>query len=78
VTADVTGKTVLVTGSTDGLGRALALELAATGATVLLHGRDPVKGEETVRDIREATGSERLAFYHADLGSLSEVRGLVE
>jgi NAD(P)-dependent dehydrogenase (short-subunit alcohol dehydrogenase family) len=40
VTADVTGKTVLVTGSTDGLGRALAFELAATGATVLLHGRD--------------------------------------
>jgi NAD(P)-dependent dehydrogenase (short-subunit alcohol dehydrogenase family) len=78
MTADVSGKTVLVTGSTDGLGRALALELAADGATVLLHGRDPVKGEETVRAIREATGRERLTFYLADLSSLSEVRRLAE
>jgi NAD(P)-dependent dehydrogenase (short-subunit alcohol dehydrogenase family) len=74
----MTGNTVLVTGSTDGLGRALALELAAGGATVLVHGRDPVKGEETVRAIREATGSDRLSFYLADLSSLSEVRGLAE
>jgi NAD(P)-dependent dehydrogenase (short-subunit alcohol dehydrogenase family) len=78
VTADVTGKTVLVTGSTDGLGRALAHELAAGGATVLLHGRDSAKGEATLRDIREATGSDRLAFYLADFSSLSEVRRLAE
>jgi NAD(P)-dependent dehydrogenase (short-subunit alcohol dehydrogenase family) len=78
MTADVTGRTVLVTGSTDGLGRALALELAAGGATVLLHGRDPVKGERTVRDIRAATGSDRLAFYLADLSSLADVRSLAE
>jgi NAD(P)-dependent dehydrogenase (short-subunit alcohol dehydrogenase family) len=78
MTVDVTGTTVLVTGSTDGLGRALALELAAGGATVLLHGRDPVKGERTLHEIREATGSDRLAFYLADFSSLSEVRGLAE
>jgi NAD(P)-dependent dehydrogenase (short-subunit alcohol dehydrogenase family) len=78
VTADMTGKTVLVTGSTDGLGRALALELVAGGATVLLHGRDAAKGEATLRDIGEATGSDRLAFYLANLSSLSEVRRLAE
>jgi NAD(P)-dependent dehydrogenase (short-subunit alcohol dehydrogenase family) len=78
VTAEMSDKTVLVTGSTDGLGRALALELAAGGATVLLHGRDPVKGEQTLRDIRDATGSDRLTFYLADLSSLSDVRGLAE
>jgi NAD(P)-dependent dehydrogenase (short-subunit alcohol dehydrogenase family) len=78
MTADMTGTTVLVTGSTDGLGRALALELAAGGATVLLHGRHPAKGEATVHEIRDATGSDRLAFYLADLSSLSEVRGLAE
>ena len=72
------GKTVLVTGSTDGLGRALAHELAAEGATVLLHGRDPVRGEATMRAIRASTGSERLAFYLTDLSSLAEVRGLAE
>jgi NAD(P)-dependent dehydrogenase (short-subunit alcohol dehydrogenase family) len=69
---------VLVTGSTDGLGRALAAELAAQGASVLLHGRNPVKGEETLREIREATGNERLAFHRADFSSLVQVRGLAE
>ncbi len=74
--ARMDGKTVLVTGSTDGLGRALAHELAVEGATVLLHGRDPVKGEETMSEIADATGSDRLAFYLADLSSLAEVRDL--
>jgi NAD(P)-dependent dehydrogenase (short-subunit alcohol dehydrogenase family) len=69
---------VLVTGSTDGLGRALAHELAGRGATVLLHGRDAAKGETTLREIRAATGNERLAFYLADFGSIAQVRGLAE
>jgi NAD(P)-dependent dehydrogenase (short-subunit alcohol dehydrogenase family) len=70
---------VLVTGSTDGLGRALARELAADGATVLLHGRDPARGEATLHEIREAAGTERLAaFYLADLSSLAQVRELAE
>jgi NAD(P)-dependent dehydrogenase (short-subunit alcohol dehydrogenase family) len=68
----------LVTGSTDGLGLALGRELAARGATVLLHGRDAAKGEAALREIREATGSDRLAFFLADLSSLAQVRGLAE
>jgi NAD(P)-dependent dehydrogenase (short-subunit alcohol dehydrogenase family) len=67
---------ILVTGATDGLGRALARELAARGATVLVHGRDPARGEATLREIREATGSDRLRFYRADFGSLAQVRSL--
>jgi NAD(P)-dependent dehydrogenase (short-subunit alcohol dehydrogenase family) len=69
---------VLVTGSTDGLGLALGRELAARGATVLLHGRDAAKGEAALGEIREATGSDRLAFFLADLSSLAQVRGLAE
>ncbi|HEU0246227.1 MAG TPA: SDR family NAD(P)-dependent oxidoreductase, partial [Gaiellaceae bacterium] len=69
---------VLVTGSTDGLGRSLARDLAAQGASVLVHGRNPAKGEETLREIREATGNERVAFYLADFGSLAHVRGLAK
>jgi NAD(P)-dependent dehydrogenase (short-subunit alcohol dehydrogenase family) len=69
---------VLVTGSTDGHGRALAHELAVQGATVLLHGRDSAKGEATLREIRDATGNERLSFYLADLSSLAQVRVLAE
>ena len=69
---------ILVTGSTDGLGRALAGKLAERGATVLLHGRDAARGDTAMREIREATGNERLAFYLADFSSLAQVRGLAE
>jgi NAD(P)-dependent dehydrogenase (short-subunit alcohol dehydrogenase family) len=69
---------ILVTGSTDGLGRAVGRELAARGATVLLHGRDAVRGEATVLDIRGTTGNDRVRFYLADLSSLAQVRSLAE
>jgi NAD(P)-dependent dehydrogenase (short-subunit alcohol dehydrogenase family) len=69
---------ILVTGSTDGLGRAVGRELAARGATVLLHGRDAARAEETLREIRTATGNDRVSVYLADLGSLAQVRMLGE
>jgi NAD(P)-dependent dehydrogenase (short-subunit alcohol dehydrogenase family) len=69
-------QTILVTGATDGLGRALARELAARGATVLVHGRSQERLDDTLRGLREATGSERLRPYRADLASLEEVRRL--
>jgi NAD(P)-dependent dehydrogenase (short-subunit alcohol dehydrogenase family) len=77
------GKTVLVTGSTDGLGFQTAQELARLGARVLVHGRNPEKVCETVRLVREA-GREQGADYDqvvglvADLSSLDEVRRLAE
>jgi NAD(P)-dependent dehydrogenase (short-subunit alcohol dehydrogenase family) len=69
-------QTILVTGATDGLGRALARELASLGATVLLHGRDQKRLEEARREIGQATGGDRLRAYRADLSSLDEVRRL--
>src|SRR5215470_6083549 len=53
-------KTVLVTGSTDGVGRLVAQRLAQAGAHVLLHGRNREKGQRTLADIRAATGSDKL------------------
>ncbi|HEX8259301.1 MAG TPA: SDR family NAD(P)-dependent oxidoreductase, partial [Rubrobacteraceae bacterium] len=44
-----------MTGSTDGLGKSTARDLAAAGATVLLHGRDPERGDAAVREIHEET-----------------------
>ncbi|MCW2975523.1 MAG: 3-oxoacyl-ACP reductase, partial [Actinomycetia bacterium] len=70
--------TVLVTGATDGLGKALAAELAGTGATVLLHGRDQERGEQTLAELRAQTGNEMIGWYRADLSSLAEVRRLSE
>jgi NAD(P)-dependent dehydrogenase (short-subunit alcohol dehydrogenase family) len=69
---------VLVTGATDGLGKAVATELARAGATVLVHGRDDERGERTLAEIGAETGSDRLLWLRADLASLDEVRALAE
>lgn len=63
-------QTILVTGATDGLGRALAGALASRGATVLLHGRSEERLAETQRQLGAP------ATYLADFSSLEEVRGL--
>ena len=70
--------TALVTGATDGLGRRVAAELADRGARVLVHGRDPERGAETVEQIRRRTGNQRVELHLADLSSLAEVRDLAE
>ena len=70
------GRIVLVTGSTDGIGKATALQLARKGATVLLHGRNRQKGLAVLEDMRSITGSDRLHLYIADLSSLGQVRRL--
>lgn len=69
------GKTVLITGSTDGVGRYVAARLAASGATVLIHGRDGGRAKALIEEIRRAGGAEPV-FYQADLSSLAEVRRL--
>jgi NAD(P)-dependent dehydrogenase (short-subunit alcohol dehydrogenase family) len=71
-------QTILITGATDGLGRAVATELAAAGATLLIHGRDDARGQQTIDDIASSTGSRRLHWLRADLASLDEVRGLAD
>jgi NAD(P)-dependent dehydrogenase (short-subunit alcohol dehydrogenase family) len=69
-------QTILVTGATDGLGRALAGELAASGADVLVHGRDDGRGRDTLAEIRGRAPDARVRFVRADLASLAEVRDL--
>jgi NAD(P)-dependent dehydrogenase (short-subunit alcohol dehydrogenase family) len=69
-------QTILITGATDGLGRALATDLAGTGATLLIHGRHDARGEQTIGDIAVRTGNDRLHWLRADLASLDEVRDL--
>jgi NAD(P)-dependent dehydrogenase (short-subunit alcohol dehydrogenase family) len=65
-------QTILVTGSTDGLGRAVAAELARRGSRVLVHGRDPGKVTRVVEQIGAARG------LVADLSSLEDVRRLAD
>ena len=70
------GKTALITGSTDGVGRYVAERLAAEGARVIVHGRDRARGEAVVERIMRQGGDARLLI--ADLSSLAEVRLLAE
>ena len=69
------GKTVLITGSTDGVGRYVAARLAAAGAQVLSHGRDVARAKTLADEIR-SQGHRAPIFYSADLSSLQETRQL--
>lgn len=64
----------LVTGSTDGLGRELALRLGLSGYHVIVHGRNEERGRAVVEEIESRDGSASLIL--ADLGSMAQVREL--
>ena len=72
--ADMTGQTVLVTGSTSGIGREAALSFGRLGAEVLVHGRDETAGEAVVDEIERAGGDGR--FLPADFADVEAVRTL--
>jgi len=74
---DMAGKTVLITGSTDGVGRYVAAKLAAAGANVLIHGRDEARATTLADEIRRQ-GHGKATCYLADLSSLAAARKLAE
>jgi retinol dehydrogenase-14 len=71
----MTGRTVLVTGATGGIGKATAVGLATLGAHVAITGRDAGRTDAAAREIR-AAGGERVDTFVADLSDQSQVRGL--
>ncbi|HEY1918498.1 MAG TPA: SDR family oxidoreductase [Streptosporangiaceae bacterium] len=73
-TNDLMGTTALVTGATSGIGRAAAVSLARRGAHVLVSGRDAVRGDAVVSDIRTEGG--KADFIAADLADADSVRTL--
>jgi len=68
------GKTCLITGATNGIGRVTAVELARMGAEVFLVYRNKACADETVAEIRTRTGNENVHLLHADLGSQKQIR----
>jgi NAD(P)-dependent dehydrogenase (short-subunit alcohol dehydrogenase family) len=70
-------QTVLVTGSTSGLGRVLVQRFAGAGATVAAHGRDAQRLARTRAEIREATGQE-VDTIQADLADLAQVHRMAD
>ena len=72
------GKVVLVTGSTDGIGKQTAYSLASKGAIVLMHGRNPSRGESVLEEIRRTTGNTSLQFFQAELSSAKAIQKLAD
>lgn len=75
IDVDMSGKTVVITGATAGLGLAAARQLAELGARVVIVGRNPEKTQRVHDEIRAATGSD-VSFQIADLSSMTEVDDL--
>jgi NAD(P)-dependent dehydrogenase (short-subunit alcohol dehydrogenase family) len=69
------GKIVLVTGGNSGIGRGIALRMAAEGAAVAITGRDPDKGARVLEELR-AEGTD-AAFFAADLGDEAAAEAMV-
>jgi NAD(P)-dependent dehydrogenase (short-subunit alcohol dehydrogenase family) len=72
---ELDGQIALVTGATSGIGRAVAVQLATQGATVLVHGRDAARGIRVVEEIELSGGKAR--FVAADIGSPEGLQPLV-
>jgi NAD(P)-dependent dehydrogenase (short-subunit alcohol dehydrogenase family) len=70
----LSGQRALVTGATSGIGRAVALQLAREGAEVVVHGRDAVRGAQTVEEITASGG--KASFVAADLTDAADVQRL--
>lgn len=73
----VKGKDIVVTGATDGIGKVTARELAKSGASVTIVGRNAAKGETVVRELRAAAGHDNVHFVQGDLSSRKGVQQAV-
>lgn len=70
-------KICLITGATSGIGKAAALKLADTGASLILLSRNEKKGEKICNQIREKNNTQ-VKFYKADISSMKQVRNVSE
>lgn len=78
VSGSMAGKTVLVTGSSTGIGLATVVGLAKMGARVLMHARHEKRGAPALDEARRKSGSNQIELVTGDLSSQREVRGLAD
>jgi retinol dehydrogenase-14 len=77
-THSMTGKTVLITGGTGGIGRAAAIALASMGARVGIIGRDAARAKVAAAEISRESGASAVDVFVADMSSQNEVRRLAD
>lgn len=75
MTTEMKGKVVLLTGGTEGIGKAAAVGIAGKGATLVLVGRNPEKTERVVAEVKAASGNPDVHSIIADLSTLAGIRG---
>ena len=71
-------KTALVTGSTAGIGLAIATRLAAEGAEVIVNGRTDERVQKAIHEIKEKTGNDTVSGIAADFGKPTEIDALIK
>ena len=71
------GKTIFITGSTDGIGKLAAARLAKEGHNLILHGRNAEKLEATISELKATSKNESITEFVADFSDLDEVKNAV-
>ncbi|MDC0740395.1 SDR family oxidoreductase [Polyangium mundeleinium] len=75
---DLEGKVFLVTGATEGIGKAAARDFAQRGATLVLVGRSREKSERVVQELKEASGNDKIELLLGDLSKVADTRAVAE
>jgi NAD(P)-dependent dehydrogenase (short-subunit alcohol dehydrogenase family) len=75
---DLTGKTIVFTGGTDGMGKVAVTKLAKMGAKIMLFGRNESKSKQAIKDIQTASGSNNVHYVPCDLASQKNIRNAIK
>lgn len=75
-TADLAGKTILVTGANSGIGKEASVKLAARGAKIVMVARDPSRGEAALAEVKKRSGSDDVSLLLCDFSSQKSIREL--
>jgi len=67
-------QTILITGSTDGIGKLTALNLARQNAQIIVHGRNEAKVQKVIYELKTKSGNQKIEGFTYDFSSLNEVR----
>lgn len=70
-------KTILITGSTDGIGKLAAIKLAKEGNQLLLHGRNSEKLKSTISEIKEISKNDKISAFLSDLSDFNSIKKMI-